>query len=194
MNKIQLKLLLFIKATFVAVILALFTYTLSTPRNHFSNRITEAADGVQVLHESIDLVKTETYSLDTKTPDEPIPPRDERAIRLETFLRVKGSYLADYTDLIVEQSDAYGVDYRLLVAISGVESGYCKVNFRPFNCWGYGTYAWNDPQHAITSYMASMYRGYFSRGARTPESIAQAYNPHPGEYTAKVYLHWNLIP
>lgn len=118
---------------------------------------------------------------------------DARAKALETFLRKKGSYLANYTGLIVELSDQYGVDYRLLVAIAGAESGYCKVNFRPYNCWGYGKSGWASEEDGIRGYMAAMNKGYFSKGLRTVEAIAQKYNPWPGTYISKVYYHWNLI-
>lgn len=116
-----------------------------------------------------------------------------RVVALENYLHKKNSYLADYAQLIVDLSDQYGVDYRLLVAISGVESSYCQVNFRPYNCWGYGRFSWSSPEDGIRGYMAEMNKGYFSQGRRTVETIAQKYNPWPDNWTKKVYLHWNQI-
>lgn len=125
---------------------------------------------------------------------EPVKLRDGRAIILEQFLRGKGTYLADYADLIISVSDAYGVSYKLLVAIAGVESGYCRVNFKPYNCWGYGSVSWPDPEAAIRGFMQMMDKGYFSRGATTPATIASPYNPNPDQYLQKLLSHYNTIP
>jgi hypothetical protein len=124
----------------------------------------------------------------------PQAPTDTRVIRLEKFLRGKYSYLANYAGLIVQLSDQYGVDYRLVVAISGVESGYCKVNFRPNNCWGFGNYSWSSPDQALRGYFAAMNKGYFSKGKRAPASIASPYNPAPQQYLRKLMIHYNQIP
>lgn len=113
---------------------------------------------------------------------------------LRNFLRAQGSYLADYTDLIISESAKYGVNYKLLIAIAGVESSYCRVNFRPYNCWGFGRYSWTSPQEAIIGWLALMNTGYFSKGKTTPETIASPYNPNPARYIQKVYQQWNKIP
>jgi hypothetical protein len=194
LEHLQLKLLLLIKSTITFVVLATFLYSLtSTHNSSLQNKTLEAADSRVELHSTL-VAQTEQVVYQASLPTEPIKPRDNRAILLESFLRGKGSYLADYTDLIVEQSDYYGVNPRVLIAISGAESSYCKVNFRPHNCWGYGKVGWATPEDSIRGYMAMMNAGYFSRGARTIEGIASPYNPHPVEYTQKVYMHYNQMP
>lgn len=129
-----------------------------------------------------------TISITTPVELLPPPKRDPRAEKLEIYLMKQNSYLADYTDLIVSESDKYGVNPEVLVVISGVESGYCKINFKPYNCWGYGDFSWSSPEEAITEYMRLMNIGYFSKGAKTLESIASPYNPWPEEYLVKLNI------
>lgn len=193
MEQLQHKLFILIKSTIVFVVLAIFIFALTSSQSS-THRTTEAADYRIELSDTTEEVLTDFVALKTATPSEPIKPRDIRAIQLENYLRRQGSYLARYTDLIVQQSDYYGVNPRLIVAIAGAESGYCRVNFRPNNCWGYGRYSWSSPEAAIRGYMSLMNKGYFSRGARTIEAIASPYNPTPEAYTKKVYTHYNQMP
>lgn len=107
-------------------------------------------------------------------------PQDERVAKLEGFLYSKGSPMASYSDLIVYYSDIYGVDPRLCVAIAGLESGYGRVVFRPYNAWGfYSGRGWGSWEESIREYMEGMNRGYFSEGARTPEAIGKNYAADP---------------
>jgi hypothetical protein len=125
---------------------------------------------------------------------EPVKPRDPRAIRLENYLRSERSVLADHTDLIIEQSDKYLINYKLVIAIAGVESGYCRLNFRLNNCWGFGQYSWANMEVAIKDYFRLLNRGYFAKGATTIEMIAPIYAPSSTDYLEKYYRHYNQIP
>lgn len=127
------------------------------------------------------------------TPPEP-PARDPRAEALEAYLKRQNTEFYLYADKIVELGDFYSVDYRIIVAIAGVESGYCRVNFKPNNCWGYGNFTWENLDIAIDEYYRKMHKYYFSRGRTTPESIAAIYNPTPDEYIRKLYIHLGKIP
>jgi hypothetical protein len=195
LEHLQLKLSLLIKSTFIFVVLSIFTFGLTSTRTNSAYKPLEAADARLELSESTPetSIPTETVAA-VSLPSEPIRPRDNRAIVLESYLRSQNSYLANYTDLIVELSDYYGVNPRLVIAMAGVESGYCRVNFRPYNCWGFGRYGWSSPEDGIRSYMALMNKGYYSRGARTIEGIASPYNPWPDHYIQKVYIHYNQMP
>ena len=120
--------------------------------------------------------------------------RDPRAMRLEEYLKRQKTELYKYSDLIVELADIYGVDYKTVVAISGVESGFCRINFKLNNCWGYGDYSWPSLEAAIEGYFHYMNKYYFSKGLTTPEKIARVYNPDPEEYLRKLYLFIDKIP
>lgn len=65
--------------------------------------------------------------------------KDYRAERLEKLLKDNESPLAEYADYIVEQSDLNAIDWTILVAISKMESDYCKATIsKSHNCWGLG--------------------------------------------------------
>ncbi|OGY22272.1 MAG: hypothetical protein A2126_03520 [Candidatus Woykebacteria bacterium GWB1_45_5] len=66
--------------------------------------------------------------------------RDDRAERLESFLQSQGSPLAPYSADLVKISDIYRLDWRLLPAITGVESTFGNaVPGRSYNPYG-----WNN--------------------------------------------------
>lgn len=64
---------------------------------------------------------------------------DDRAMVLRSYLEEKGSPLAPYADLFVSQADLYKIDWRFVVAISGVESTFGKA-VPCTNAWGWGIY------------------------------------------------------
>ena len=70
---------------------------------------------------------------------------DMRFIALRKFLEDNNSPLSPYADVLINSADEAGMDYRLLVGISAVESNLCKVPTQRLdsslptnNCWGYG--------------------------------------------------------
>lgn len=137
---------------------------------------------------------TTLYDQNVDIPIEPLKPRDPRAIELQNFLSHCGSYLADHTDQLISLSDYYGIDYRIIVALAGVESNYCQVMFKPYNCWGYGNIGWSSGEEAVYGYTRGMNIGYFSKGRVTIESIAEIYNPNPESFIEKVYKYYYQIP
>src|SRR3990167_1538262 len=64
---------------------------------------------------------------------------DDRADRLEEYLNSHNSPLAPYADVFVAKADKYELDWRLVAAISGVESTFGKR--LPTN--SYNAYGWN---------------------------------------------------
>jgi hypothetical protein len=109
---------------------------------------------------------------------------DARPILLKEYLLKYKSPLADYSDLIFELSQKYGIDYRLIVAIAQQESNLCK-KMPPdcYNCWGYGihsrgTMCFENYQVALESYAAYLKREYFDKGYKTVEEIMEKYAPH----------------
>lgn len=63
--------------------------------------------------------------------------KDDRAEKLEAYLQEKNSPFADHASYIVSESDKAGIDYTLIVAISGKESTFGKYS-RCYNAWGLG--------------------------------------------------------
>lgn len=135
--------------------------------------------------------ETSTKLTDLK---EPVKPRDPRAISIQKFLRMQKTELAEHSDLIVELSDKYKIDYKLVIAIAGLESGYCnKVSFSN-NCWGFGKYSWSSMESALKEYFRLMYVNYFKKGFNTIEKIAPIYNSANTENFLNLYYrHFNLV-
>lgn len=67
---------------------------------------------------------------------------DARVELTRQFLETYDSPLETYSKLLVETSDKYGLDYRLLTAIALKESGGCRViPDNSYNCWGWGVHS-----------------------------------------------------
>lgn len=69
------------------------------------------------------------------------PPQttDNRAQALYTILSQRHSPLAAYAQYIVQESDANGIDWTLIAAISGKESGFgINMPEGSYNAWGIG--------------------------------------------------------
>lgn len=126
---------------------------------------------------------------------EPVKPRDPRAIALEHYLNSQLSPLAKQSDLIVDLSKLYSVDYKMIVAISGLESGYCAENTFANNCWGFGNYSWSSMDTAVKEYFRLMNKGYFSKGMKSIEDIAPIYNSANTDHFLSIYqIHYAKIP
>lgn len=115
------------------------------------------------------------YNVETKTVD--------REAVLEKFFDKYSSPLKGHADTFVKVADKYGMDYRLLPAISCQESSCGKKlipgTYNPFG-WGiYGSHyiAFKDYDEAIETVGKGMKDNYISRGFDTPEKIEPIYTP-----------------
>jgi len=69
---------------------------------------------------------------------------DNRFKILKAFLEKYNSPLAASTYDFVKNSDAYNLDWKLVAAISGVESTFGQfIPYNSFNAWGWGVYGNN---------------------------------------------------
>lgn len=108
---------------------------------------------------------------------------DKRVQSLQTFFTLYHSPLLLYAQEIVDKSDEYGIDYRLLPAIAMQESGVCikALAKSPYNCWGFGIYgkkitafsSYDEAIDTITRYFANKK----TNGVDTLEEIGKIYNP-----------------
>lgn len=70
--------------------------------------------------------------------------KDNRAEMLEAYLKSYGSPLAPHAKTFVEEADKNNIDWRIVPAITGVESYYGQmIPPYSFNGWGYGVYGNN---------------------------------------------------
>lgn len=103
---------------------------------------------------------------------------DIRPFIVEKFL--KSTPLAPYSNFIVEVSDRYDIDYRLIPAIAMKESGggaASKVG--SYNAWGFenGRTNFDSWQGAIESVGKTLKTRYVDKGLTTPDEIMPIYAP-----------------
>lgn len=102
---------------------------------------------------------------------------------LYKFFKKRNSPMAENSKKFVEVADKYGLDYRLLPAISCLESSCgIRMPYESYNAWGWGVYGTNvikfqNFDDGIEQVAKGLYEGYVLKGANTPEKIAPIYNP-----------------
>lgn len=108
---------------------------------------------------------------------------DGRAKIIEDFFKSYKSPLSDYSNLFVQVSDKYHLDYRLLPAISMQESnGGKKIIADSYNPFGYGIYGamaikFNSWDEAIERVGKALREDYLNMGLKTPSQIMAKYTP-----------------
>jgi len=108
---------------------------------------------------------------------------DGRVANLKSFFRKHSSPLYDYADKIVEVSDIYQFDYRLLPAIAMQESNLCRViPDNSYNCWGWGIYGttvtkFDSFDEAIETVGKGIKEHYIDKGLVTASAIMKKYTP-----------------
>ena len=112
-----------------------------------------------------------------------IKPGDSRTANLKSFFRKHNSPLYNYADKIVEVSDIYQFDYRLLPAIAMQESNLCRViPDDSYNCWGWGIYGttvtkFDSYDEAIETVGKGIKKHYIDKGLVTASAIMKKYTP-----------------
>lgn len=122
--------------------------------------------------------------------------KDVRVKRVKNFLAKYNSSITDYAQSIVSLADQYKIDYRLVVAISGVESTFCKsIPYNSYNCWGWknGKHAFEDYPDALEKVSKTLGDHYYGRGLDTPETIGPIYAPPTPSWAGKVRFFMNLM-
>jgi len=114
---------------------------------------------------------------------------DYRVENLRKFLEKFNSPLSLYAQDFVNYADANGLDYRLVPAISGVESTFGK--YIPYN--SYNAYGWANGDYRFTSWRDSIAHvsetlkvAYIDKGAPTISKIAKKYAPPSATWGNKV--------
>jgi len=108
---------------------------------------------------------------------------DARIWIIKNYLHKYSSPLEPFSQKIIDISDKYSLDYRLLVAIAQQESNLCKkIPEGSHNCWGFGIYGElvtkfdNFPQ-ALDTVAKTLKTEYHDKGLATPEEIMAKYTP-----------------
>lgn len=121
----------------------------------------------------------------------------EKVSKVYTYLKGRNSPLASEAEYLVKMADKFDLDYRLIAAISIIESSGGINTYRPYNAWGWGgaenAYTFKSWKESI--YTVSRGLGRYKEGGRiTPQQIAPRYNPHtPDDWARKVTYVMSLM-
>lgn len=121
---------------------------------------------------------------------------DPRVEKLKLFLAKYDSPLAPYAKNFIEAADRNQFDWKLVPAITGVESSFGKrIPFNSYNAYGWnnGNYwfkSWEQSIDYVSSYLKEK---YFNRGLDTPYKIGPVYAPPSPFWATKVVYFMKLI-
>lgn len=105
---------------------------------------------------------------------------DYRSIKLARFLEKYNSPLSDHAQTFVDEADLNGLDYRLVPAISGVEStfgrNYISGTYNGYG-WGGGRIYFESWDDGISKISKGLKEKYVDRGATDVEKISWIYCP-----------------
>jgi hypothetical protein len=124
----------------------------------------------------------------------------DRVAALSSFFRSLNSPLEPYSADFVATADKYGLDYRLLPAISCNESS-CGKYYIPSsnNVFGWGIYgnkvtSFESIEVGIDTVGKGLAQNYIARGYDTVEEIAPIYTPpNPTGWASKIRYFYNKI-
>lgn len=105
---------------------------------------------------------------------------DLRVIKLEQYLTKRKSPMAPYASAFVASADRHGLDYRLVAAISGIESGFGKhVPSNSYNAYGWanGSLRFKNWEDGIETVSVGLRQNYLNRGRTTVSEISYVYVP-----------------
>lgn len=105
---------------------------------------------------------------------------DARPEIVRQYLEKGRSPLLPHANLIVELSDMYSLDFRLIVAIAQCESNLCKkIPAGSYNCWGFqnGATRFLSWEQSLNQVAKTLKEDYIDRGLTTPQLIMPKYAP-----------------
>ncbi len=121
---------------------------------------------------------------------------DARATQLEAFLNDYHSPLAPYAPVFIEMADKYQIDWRLVPAITGVESTFGKqIPYHSYNAYGWnnGNFHFKSWEDSIEVVSKALKEKYFDRGLDTPYKIGPVYAPPSKTWASRVNFFMQKI-
>jgi len=116
---------------------------------------------------------------------------DPRAQILQEYLAQYNSPLQNHASSFVEAADLYNLDWKLVAAISGVESTFGKFvpggttpQYSSYNAWGWGVYGtqaiyFKSWREGIFTVSEGLRKNYFNKGLTNPYVINRVYAASP---------------
>lgn len=116
---------------------------------------------------------------------------DQRAQILQAYLEKYNSPLSGHAQDFVDAADKYNLDWKLVAAISGVESTFGKhvpggsgTIYSSYNGWGWGVYgtqakyfkSWKEGIYIVSE---GLRKNYYNKGLTNPYTINKVYAASP---------------
>jgi hypothetical protein len=118
---------------------------------------------------------------------------NKKVKRINKYLSNRNAPLAKYAQEFVKAADHYDIDYRLVAAISIIESGGGEHTFKPYNAWGWGKSGFKSWKDGIWTVSKGLSK-YYASGRTTPRTIAPSYCPPTADaWASKVSYVMNVI-
>lgn len=125
-------------------------------------------------------------NVQSSTPDEQIEARqlDEQAQILAAYFAKYNSPLQYHAQDFIDAAKVYNLDWRMLPAISGVESTFGKFIPGGYNSWGWGVYGtqaiyFRSFKDGIYTVAKGLRENYLDKGLTNPYSINKVYAASP---------------
>lgn len=124
---------------------------------------------------------------------------DNRIKILRLYLEKHDSPLANSSETFVHAADKYNLDWKLVAAISGLESGFGKqIPYNSYNAWGWGVYgnnviyfaSWDEGIETISKGIRERYMN--QRGATNVYEIGSTYAASP-TWASRVVMFMSQI-
>jgi len=166
-------------AIFLAILIILLTTTIA-PKRNLEKPLPTKLDKASIIIGECEYCEEKIYSDSSRVKVELASKDvDMRPIKLKRFLGDRNSPLADYAEYIVACADRHKVDWRLVPAISGIESAFAILNAAPYNAYGWagGGMAFGSWEESIEVVTRALRENYINRGADTVAKIAPIYCP-----------------
>lgn len=125
-----------------------------------------------------------------------LPEVDPRVEKLAGFLKSYNSPLTLYAGNFIDAADRYQLDWRLVPAITGVESTFGKqIPANSYNAYGWnnGNYFFKSWEQSIEYVSQYLKEKYLDRGLDTPYKIGPIYAPPSKAWAGKVVYFMNEI-
>jgi hypothetical protein len=115
------------------------------------------------------------------------PVSDPRIEKLRSFLAARNSPVAGEAETFIYEADKNNLDWKLVVAISGLESSFCRnIPAGSYNCWGWGIptgaqsgVGFASFKDGIAQVSAGLRQNYLNHGLITVEQIGNVYAASP---------------
>lgn len=174
--KKTLYLLVFLLFTPLTIFLSMTAITKLQPQSKTSEFLNPIVESPLQLYAALpQVLGSSDFQIDSE---------DAREIIIRKYLEKYNSPMAPFAGFIVETSDKYSLDWRLLVAIAQQESNLGKkIPKDSYNAWGWGIHSrgslgFESWEEGIETVAKGLKEKYIDKGYVTPEEIMSKYTPH----------------